>query len=209
MTEKVKAVVKAPKPKNVTELKSYLGLLNYYSCFISNLSTTLQPLNKLLCKGNKWTWSAKCEEVFEQGKQALVTSPALAHFDPTKPITLACDASPYGVGAVISHVETNGQERLVAFASRSLTKTERGYAQIEREALAIIFGVRKFHQYLYGRMFTLQTDQKPLMTILGPKTGIPILAAARMQRWTLILSAYQYKIEYRQSSKNANADAMS
>ena len=113
------------------------------------------------------------------------------------------------VGTVISHVETNGQERPVAFTSRSLTKTERGYAQIEREALAIIFGVRKFHQYLYGRMFILQTDHKPLMTILGPKTGIPTLAAARMQRWVLILSAYQYKIEYCQSSKNVNVDAVS
>ena len=93
-TEKVNAVVKAPRPQNVTELKSYLGLLNYYGRFISNLSTTLQSLNKLLCIGNKWTWSAKCEEAFEQGKQALVNGPALAHYDPTKPITLACDASP-------------------------------------------------------------------------------------------------------------------
>ena len=210
-TEKVNTVVKAPRPKNVMELKSYLqvGLLNYYGRLLSNLSTTVQPLNELLCKGKKWTWSAECEKAFEQGNKALVNSPALAHYDLTKPITLACDASPYGVGAVISHVESNGQERPVAFASQSLTKAERGYAQIEREALAIIFGVRKFHQCLYGRMFTLQTDHKPLMTILGPKTGIPTLAAARMQRWAVILSAYQYKIEYQQSSKNVNADAMS
>ena len=208
-TEKVNALVKAPRSKNVMELKSYLGLLNYYGHFLSNLSTTVQPLNELLCKGKKWIWSAECEKAFEQGKQALVNSQALVHYDPTKPITLACDTSPYGVGAVISHVELNGQERPVAFASRSLTKAERDYAQIEREALAIIFGVRKSHQYLYGRMFTLQTDHKPLMTIMGSKTGIPTLAAARMQRWAVILSAYQYKIEYRQSSKNANADAMS
>ena len=108
---------------------------------------------------------------------------------------------------VISHLENNGQEKPVAFASRSLTKTKRGYAQIEREALAIIFGVHKFHQYLYGREVILQTDHKPLTTILGPKTAIPTLS--RMQRWALILLAYQYKIEYRQSSQNANADAMS
>ena len=121
-------------------------------------------------------------------------SPALAHYDPAKPIRLACDASPYGVGTIISYLESNGQERPVAFASRALTKTERGYAQIEREPLAIIFGIRKFHQYLYGRDFILQTDHKPLMMILGPKTAIPTLAAARMQRWALTLSAYQYKI---------------
>ena len=112
------------------------------------------------------------------------------------------------MGAVISHLESNGQERPVAFASRALIKTQRGYA-LEREALAIIYGVRKFHQYLYGREFILQTDHKPLTTILGPKTAIPTLAAARMQRWALTLSAYQYKIEYRESSQNANPDAMS
>ena len=116
-TEKVNAVVKAPRPKNVMELKSYLDLLNYYGHFLSNLSTTVQPLNELLCKGKKCTWSVECEKAFEQGKQALVNSPALAHYDPTKPITLACDTSPYGVGAVISHVESNGEERPVAFAS--------------------------------------------------------------------------------------------
>ena len=184
------------------ELKSYLGLPNYYGRFLSNLSTTVQPLNELLCKGKKWTWSAECEKAFEQGKQALVNSPALAHYDPTKPITLACDASPYGVGAVISHVESNGQERPVVIASRSLTKAEEVMPKSKGRLLPIIFGVRKFHQY-HGRMFTLQIDHKPLMTILGPKTGIPTLAAARMQRWALILSAYQYKIEYQQSSKNA------
>ena len=157
----------------------------------------------------KWEWSPACQKAFHKSKEALVESPALVHYDPTKPIHLACDASPYGVGAVISQLEESGQERPVVFASRSLNKVERNYAQIEREALALIFGVCKFHQYLYGRTLTLQTDHKPLMTILGPKTGIPTLAAARMQRWALTLSAYSFNIEYRKASENANADAMS
>ena len=207
--EKVQAVVNAPDPRYVTELKAYLGLLNYYGRFLPNLLTTLQPLNELLCRCKRWKWSQACQKAFHLSKKALVDSPALAHYDPAKPIRLACDASPYGIGAVISQLEETGQERPVAFASRSLSKAERNYAQIEREALALIFGVRKFHQYLYGRLFTLQTDHKPLMTILGPKTGIPPLAAARMQRWALTLSAYHYNIEYRKSSDNANADAMS
>ena len=115
----------------------------------------------------------------------------------------------YRVIVPTSELHSDQKKRPVAFASRSLNKAERNYAQIEREGLALIFEVRKFHQYLYGRTFTLQTDHKPLMTILGPKTGIPTLAAAHMQRWALTLLAYSYNIEYRKASENANADAMS
>ena len=107
------------------ELKSYLSLLNYYRRFLSKFSTTVQPLNELLCKGKKWIWLAGCEKAFEQGKQALVNSLTLAHYDPTKPITLACDASPYGVWAVISHVESNGQERPVAFCLSVLNQSRK------------------------------------------------------------------------------------
>ena len=101
------------------------------------------------------------------------------------------------------------EERPIAYASRTLTKSERNYAQIEKEALSIIFGIKKFHQYLYGRKFLLVTDYKPLTTLLGPKSGIPTLAAARLQRWALLLAAYQYDIEYRSTAKHANADCLS
>ncbi|KAL3999164.1 tetraspanin-4 [Sarotherodon galilaeus] len=103
----------------------------------------------------------------------------------------------------------NGEERPVAFVSRTLTEAEQKYAQIEKEALAIIFGVNKFHKYLYGRKFTLITDHKPLLAILGPKPAVPTLAALRMHRWGLILMAYNYDIEYRRSAEHANADALS
>ena len=103
----------------------------------------------------------------------------------------------------------SGEERPIAYASRTLSKSERNYSQIEKEALSIIFGVKKFHQYLYGRKFLLVTDHKPLTTVLGPKSGIPTLAAARLQRWALLLAAYQYDIEYRSTEKHANADCLS
>lgn len=120
---------------------------------------------------------------------------------------MTTDASSVGVAGVISHMTDQG-ERPIAYGSRSLTKAERAYSQIEREALAIIYGVKKFHQYLYGRKFTLKTDHKPLTTIFGSKAGIPIMAASRMQRWAVVLSGYNYDIEYVPSKKNS-ADALS
>ena len=109
-----------------------------------------------------------------------MTAPVLAHYNPSLPIRLAADASAYGIGAVISHVFEDGSERPVAFTSRTLSPTEQNYPQIEKEALSLIYGIQKFHQYLYGRPFVLVTDHRPLLSILGPKKGIPPLAAARM-----------------------------
>lgn len=87
-----------------------------------------------------------------------------------------------------------------------MTKSEKGYAQLEKEALSLVYGVKKFHQFLYGRQSVLVTDHKPLMTILGPKKGLTTLAAARLQRWTILLSAYHYDIEFRSTTAHANAD---
>lgn len=103
---------------------------------------------------------------------------------------LACVASPYGVGAVLSHKLPSVEEKPVAFASRTLSKAEQNYAQIEREALGIIFGVRRFHSHLYGRYFTLLTDHRPLTTILSPSKASPSMAAARLQQWALLLAAH-------------------
>ena len=139
----------------------------------------------------------------------MSTAPILVHYNPDLPIRLAGDASSYGIGAVLSHVLADGTEHPIAFASRSLQAAERNYAQIEKEALALIFGIQKFHKYIYGRTFTLLTDHRPLTTILGPKTGVPPLAAARLQRWALLLSAYNYTIEFRPTAAHANADGLS
>lgn len=207
--DKLKAIVEAPAPKNVQELRSFLGLVNYYGKFIQNAATLLAPLNSLLRKEAKWRWSQECQCSFESAKKALISSQVLVHYDPALPIRLIGDASAYGVGAVIAHVLPDGSEHPVAFASRTLTKSERNYAQVEKEALSLIFGVRHFHTYLYGRSFTIVTDHKPLTAILGPKNGIPPLAAARLQRWAWILSAYQYNIEFRPTGEHGNADGLS
>ena len=206
---KVEAVQQAPIPKNTQQLKSFLGLVHYYGKFIPHLSALLHPLNQLLKANTTWFWSDSCEQAFQEAKQKLASAPVLVHYDPSLPLRLAGDASQYGIGAVISQVGPNGDEQPVAYASRTLSTPEKNYSQIEKEALSLIFGLRKFHQYLYARNFTIVTDHKPLLAILGPKKNIPALAAARMQRWALLLSAHNYKLEYRPTQAHGNADGLS
>ena len=128
------------------------------------------------------------------------------YYDPGLPIVLAADASAYGIGAVISHKLLDRSEQPVAYASRTLSKSEHNYAQVEMAALSLVSGIKKLHTYLYGRHSTLLT---PLLSILGPKHGIPPLVAARMLRWALLLSAYTYDIQFQPTKQQANAEGLS
>ena len=123
--EKVKAIQEAPEPKNLVELRSFLGMINYYSRFLPNLSHRLAPLYNLLKRGVHWHWKSKQSEAFKLAKNALQADSLLVHYDPTKQIVVACDASPIGLGAVLSHIMPDGQERPIAYASRTLTVAER------------------------------------------------------------------------------------
>ena len=206
---KIQAINNAPRPQNLTELKSYLGLLTFYGKLIPNMSTLLAPLYQLLKSSTGWQWTEKQEETFQKLKKVLTSSSVLIHFDTNLDIILSEDASAYGVGAILAHKMPNGSERPVAFASRTLSCSEKNYSQIEKEALACVFGVKKFHQYLYGHHFTLITDHKPLIQLLNGQSAISTQASARIQSWTLTLSSYEYSIIFHSSEENANADAMS
>ena len=142
-------------------------------------------------------------------KYTLASSNLSVHYNPKLEVQLAVDASPVGLGAVISHITADGTERPIAYASRSLTKSERNYSIIEKEALAIIFGIRKFQKFLYGCRFTHLRDYQPLTLLFGSKKAIPAVAASRIQKWASQLSSYQYDIKYRKSKQNANANALS
>ena len=166
LASKVQAIQDAPTPKDVSQLRSFLGMLNYYGRFLPDLATLLSPLYELLQSSKKWSWEERQDRYFKEAKKLLATSDVLTHYDPRKPLVLSCDASPYGVGAVLSHGMPDDTEQPIAFASRSLSPTERKYAQLDKEALAIIFGVKRFHQYLYGRNFSILSDHKPLQYLL-------------------------------------------
>ncbi|VDH91520.1 Hypothetical predicted protein [Mytilus galloprovincialis] len=206
---KVEAIDKAPSPTNVTELKAYLGMLNYYNRFLANLSHLLKPLHVLLQKDTKWSWEKEQEKAFIESKQLLKSASVLVHFDPKKKLILACDASPYGLGAVLSHKMDDGSDKPIAYTSRTLTSAEKNYSVLEKESLAIIFGIKKFHQYLYGHPVTIITDHKPLIGLFREDKPIPTMAASRIQRWALTLAAYEYTIVYKEGSLNGNADGLS
>ena len=135
-------------------------MLQYYGKFLPNFLTLLHLLNNLFREGVSWSWQPESQKAFESSKELLQSAKVLAHYDVNLPIKLACDASSCGIRAVLSHLMQGGEERPIAFASRTLSTGEKNYmyAQLEKEALSIIYSAKNFHQYLFGRKFTLETD---------------------------------------------------
>ena len=207
--DKIKAVINAPVPENVTQLRAFLGLVNYFSHFLPNMASVLHPLYQLLKNDRKYTWTPAAQNAFDTVKEMITSDTVLTHYNPDLPVKLARDSSAYGLGAVISHLMENGEERPIAFASRTLNAAEKNYAQIHKEALSLVWGVKKFHCMLFARKFTLVTDHQPLISIFGPKKGIPATTAARLQRYALFLQGHDYDIEYKSSKSHANCDGLS
>lgn len=187
---KIEAILRAPELRNIQELRLFLGLLNYYGKFLPNLSTMVHPLNALLQHSKQWKWSDKCSQAFLQAKQALSSASVLAHYDPTLPLTLAGDALAYGIGAVISHILPDGSEKPIAFASRSLSPSERNYAQLKKEALSHLWCKEIPPIPLQSKIYSYHRPQatpgysraKERHSILGT------------QRWAVLLSAYSLSV---------------
>lgn len=160
-------------------------------------------------KTSTFDWTEECTNSFHLVKKVIASEKVLVHYNPQLPIKLICDASQHGIGAAIFHTMENNEDRPIAFASKSLSKAQSNYSTIDREALAIYFGVNKFQHYLIGRRFVLQTDHKPLTSIFGSKRGIPTMAASRLQRWAMYLSSFDFEIQYIVGKSNVNADFLS
>ncbi|XP_055590370.1 uncharacterized protein K02A2.6-like [Uranotaenia lowii] len=206
---KVEAIAKMPPPSDVTTLRSFLGAVNYYAKFVREMHQLRRPLDALLKKDVKFHWSRECQQSFDRFKAILQSDLLLTHFDPSLETIVAADASKSGIGAVIMRRFPDGSLKAIAHAAKSLTQAEVGYSQVEKEGLALVFAVTKFHRMLLGRKFTLQTDHQPLLRIFGSKKGIPLHTANRLQRWALTLLCYDFNIEYVSTNQFGYADVLS
>ncbi|EGT49549.1 hypothetical protein CAEBREN_25644 [Caenorhabditis brenneri] len=207
--EKIQHIKNMPPPQNVSQLRSFLGLVQFYGTFITDFFHLRPPLDALTKKDAEYKWTHECQKSFDRIKEILQSDLLLTHFDPNLPIIVAADASQYGVGAVISHRFPDGSEKAIYHISKALSTTQQNYSQIEKEAFGLITAVTKFHRFIHGRHFTLRTDHKPLLAIFGGKKGVPVHSANRLQRWAIIMLNYSFDIEYINTKDFGQADALS
>lgn len=206
--EMVNAILQCKRPTTKQEVKSFMGMVGFYARFCPDLSIKAEPLYKLTRNNVPFEWTTLQEESFDAIRKDIASEKVLVHYDPKLPLVLSVDASPIGLGAVLSHL-IDGQERPIVFASRTLQPSERNYSQLDKEALAIYWGVSKLYHYLYGRHFTLYTDHRPLMYIFKRDSKLPVLRATRLLRYALFLQTFYFDIKYRRSEEHGNADFLS
>ena len=198
---KVEAKSNLTKPTDVPGVRRILGMTNYLAKFLPNLSDVSEPLRQLTRKENEFSWSEIHDKAFENIKELVSSPPLLKYYEPDKPLVLQCDASEKGLGASLLQ-----DGKPIAYASRALTTTGINYAQIEKEFLAIVYGVERFHQYTYGRRVTVESDHKPLERIFGKPLASP---PRRLQKMFMRLQRYDIDIQYKKGSEMYLADTLS
>uniref|UniRef100_A0A674NW69 Gypsy retrotransposon integrase-like protein 1 n=1 Tax=Takifugu rubripes TaxID=31033 RepID=A0A674NW69_TAKRU len=202
---KTSAINNMERPTNKDEVRRFLGMVTYLAKFVPQLSTQSAPLRSLLEQKNEWVWSHEQEQCFLKLKEILTQAPVLRFYDPEKSTRISADASQYGLGAVL--LQQHEEQWLpVAYASRALTSAESRYAQIEKELLASLYACERFHQYVYGKMFEVETDHKPLVSIMNkPLNDCPV----RIQRMLIRLQKYDVHMIYTQGKYMYTADTLS
>ncbi|MCG8113621.1 MAG: RNase H-like domain-containing protein, partial [Candidatus Thiodiazotropha taylori] len=179
---KVSAVLNAREPRSISEVRSWLGLVQYNARFIPDLATISAPLRELTHKNAIFKWGQAEQNSFDRLKKCLASAGTLAYYDKNAQTQVIADASPVGLGAVLTQKQGDDY-RVISYASRSLTDTEKRYSQTEKEALSLVWACERFHVYLYGTNFELLTDHKPLETIFAPRSRSK--SCARIERWVL------------------------
>lgn len=205
-SRKLSAILDLPPPQDIHELRRFMGMVNQLGKFAPNLSELTEPLRALLSIKCAWSWGAPQTKAFNAVKDLLTTSPVLALYDVNLPTKVTADSSSYGLGAVLTQQHQDGW-RPVAYASRTLTPTEKHYAQIEKEALASTWACERFEDYILGLNFTLETDHKPLVPLLGQR-DIELLPP-RLQRLRLRLMRYSFQVVHVPGRELYTADALS
>ena len=203
--QKVEKLEKLPSPKNITQLRAFIGLASYYRRFIKGFAKKAVPLHELLKKNVEFIWTNKHEEIFNWLKQRLITPPILQYPDYNVLFILFTDASYQGIGAVLAQIKDK-KEYVIAYASRTLSPAEKNYSTIELECLAVVWAVKYFRHYIHGTRFTLVTDHKALQWLLNSTT---INDNKRITRWRLTLQEYQYDIKYHADGRNQNTNFFS
>jgi hypothetical protein len=193
-----------PNPTDVHTLRSFIGLCNYYRIYVQDFSTIAHPLYALLKKDVVWMWSEKAREAFNTLKEKLSKFPILRRLDFNKVFILHTDWSALGIGAILSQLDEEGKEYVIACASRSNNKAKSNYSSYEGECLAVVWVVIHFRPYLYGTNFTLYTDHQPIKWLMTNDKLIGKLAC-----WALILQEYEFKVIHRLGITHQNADTMS
>ncbi|XP_045450007.1 uncharacterized protein K02A2.6-like [Melitaea cinxia] len=198
---RIKAIVEMKEPKTQKEILRFLGMINYVARFIPNVSEITAPLRQLIKKDVPFLWSKEQDKAYKTLKKLLIEPPVLSYFDMNKQIVLSVDASKAGLGAVILQ-----EGKPIAYGSRAMTETEIQYSQIEKECLAILYGITKFHQYLYGNQFKVETDHRPLVSIFSkPLNRCP----ARLQKMRMALQPYSFELNYKPGKELLVADHLS
>jgi len=201
--DKIKVVQEYPIPRTVKDVRAFMGLANYYRKFVKDFAKIASPLHELTKKGTKFVWTEECQSAFEALKKALTEAPIFAYPDFTKPFLLSTDASDDALGMVLGQ-EQNGREVVIAYGGCKLIPAERNYSVTEREALALVVGIKGFQHYLYGRKFTVYTDHNAVRWLMNIKEP-----TGRLARWALVLQQYDFEIKHRAGKNNGNADALS
>ena len=189
---KIQAVADFREPQTVSEVKSFLGLVNFSGRFIPNLASESEPLRKLTRKGVPFVWGHEQEMCFNKLKSHLANAENLGYFDKRDKTKIICDAGPVGIGCVLVQENDKGESRVILYASRTLTEIERKYSQTEKEALAIVWSCERLHMYLIGTEFELLTDHAPLQFIFSPNSK----PCARVERWMLRLQPFTYVVKH-------------
>jgi hypothetical protein len=201
--KKVETVKVWPVPKCHTDLRAFLGFVGYYRRFIPEFATMAKPLSLMTSTKEPFVWQQKHQLAFEQLRDAMTCSPILAYPDPNAPYVLDTDASDNGLGAVLSQIQ-NGEERVVAYWSKTLSPAERNYCVTRRELLAVVEACKHFRCYLYGRQFLLRTDHASLVWLKSRKEPHHQVA-----RWLETLSEFNYRMAHRKGKDHGNADGLS